>query len=112
MKNSQIFFLIVLAFIIGIIATNFYLKNSKVCYDLPLNVSKDEWGPKYWESLHSTVDRIPCPSCRAEGIELMEFMHDIVNVKLGKDIHNEENFYKWVNKICDLKKKKTTSANG
>lgn len=47
------------------------------------NVPPSVWGPKAWALLHATVEELPCPTCRREGVVMMEGMHDVVNVYKG-----------------------------
>lgn len=106
MKTSQIIFIAVVFLMIGILISAFYIKSKNVCYDLPNHGSTDQWGPLYWKSLHSTVERIPCSLCRGEAIEMISFIHDATNLKLEKKLYNEENFSKWLNKFSEIKNKR------
>ena len=105
MKTGQIILIAVVFLVIGIIASNWYIKTKYVCYYLPTEGGgPNYWGKFYWKSLHETVQRIPCSLCQPEAVSLMEFLHDKINLKLSKPLHNEENFYAWVDKISELKK--------
>ena len=42
------------------------------------------WGPAAWRLLDATVAALPCPTCRDEGIVMMEGLHDMVNVYKGE----------------------------
>lgn len=104
MKTSDVVLIAIFFLIIGILISDLYIKSTRVCYNLPKHGSTDEWGPLYWKSLHSIVGKIPCSLCRDEASEMMQFIHDKINLKLGKKLYNEDNFYKWVDKISELKK--------
>lgn len=70
-----------------------YMKNrDKTCFTLPRNPDPTVFGPKYWAALHKMMSDIPCPVCRGFAEKFMVFYHDFINVKLGKNIHNVENF--------------------
>lgn len=74
------------------------------CYDLPNNSEKEVFGPKYWYALHSIANKIPCPSCREDGVKLMRFAHDLVNLKTAKNLYDPLNFEYHVNLIQQIKK--------
>lgn len=56
-------------------------------------------GKKIWQELESTVKKIDCESCRNHAIELISFLHDLVNAGLGKKVYNEKNFNKIYSQI-------------
>jgi len=68
------------------------------------NPTSECWGPIIWSYLHGIVDAIPCPKCRSEGQKLMIFIHDIVNVKLGKEIYDKRNFREVLAELDELRK--------
>lgn len=105
MKAPQGIFIAVLFLVIGIIAANWFIKRNSVCYYLPTEGGTDIWGPYYWKSLSSTVARIPCGLCRGEAIEMVSAMHDVVNFKLEKKLHDEANLRKWIDKYAEIKTK-------
>eukprot|EP01062_Namystynia_karyoxenos_P035043 TRINITY_DN2567_c0_g1_i1.p2 TRINITY_DN2567_c0_g1~~TRINITY_DN2567_c0_g1_i1.p2 ORF type:complete len:137 (+),score=36.97 TRINITY_DN2567_c0_g1_i1:139-549(+) len=51
-------------------------------------------GHKIWRQVHSAVDNIPCTTCREHGQSIMRFVHDFVNVGLGKKAKYPGNFHK------------------
>ena len=59
-------------------------------------------GPVWWGSLHAIAAEIRdkgCSSCGQEAVELVSFIHDLTNLKLGKPIYDPANFQKWLDKI-------------
>lgn len=48
-------------------------------------------GSKVWSELHRIVENIPCGSCSVEGQSLLNAMHDIINLRLGKPIYDLKN---------------------
>lgn len=79
----------------------FLYKNKIIVFALPRSKDKDVFGPKYWKAFAKIADEIPCPPCRAHGKELISFMHDVVNLKLGKPIFNPQNFENWKQLVCE-----------
>ena len=51
-------------------------------------------GVKIWQELEKTVKKIDCETCRDHALELINFVHDVVNAGLGKPLFNEKNFIK------------------
>eukprot|EP01065_Artemidia_motanka_P027532 TRINITY_DN3271_c2_g1_i1.p3 TRINITY_DN3271_c2_g1~~TRINITY_DN3271_c2_g1_i1.p3 ORF type:complete len:106 (+),score=25.91 TRINITY_DN3271_c2_g1_i1:90-407(+) len=51
-------------------------------------------GHEVWGKLHKAVDKIPCATCREHGTSVMKFVHDFVNVGLGKKAMYPGNFHK------------------
>eukprot|EP01060_Flectonema_neradi_P018959 TRINITY_DN2594_c1_g1_i1.p1 TRINITY_DN2594_c1_g1~~TRINITY_DN2594_c1_g1_i1.p1 ORF type:complete len:109 (+),score=9.85 TRINITY_DN2594_c1_g1_i1:44-370(+) len=51
-------------------------------------------GKAVWGQLHSAVNKIPCGPCRQHGGEIMKFVHDFVNIGLGKSAVHPANFHK------------------
>lgn len=98
MKTKWWIVILVLAFIFVAI----YLYNNKILiFSLPRSKDKDVFGPPYWKSFETIAHNIPCPPCRQHGEQLVSFMHDVVNLKLGKPIYNKENFSRWKKYICE-----------
>ena len=56
-------------------------------------------GREIWRDLEKTVNKIDCESCREHGINLISFLHDLVNGGLGKPLYNEKNFNQIYNEI-------------
>lgn len=54
-------------------------------------------GPTAWALLHETVaafrDEV-CEQCGGEAVRLMAFLHDLVNQRLGKPLHDPGNYSK------------------
>merc|ERR1719152_300309 len=51
-------------------------------------------GHRVWKKIHKTVDTIPCDTCRHHGQSIFKFVHDFVNVGLGKRAKYPGNFHK------------------
>lgn len=64
----------------------------KDCYLLPKSVDPLVFGPKYWAAFHDLTHKIPCAGCRDFAEKFMIFFHDFINVKLGKNIYDVQNF--------------------
>jgi len=64
----------------------------KEAHKCDVNVA-DICGSGWWAAIHALVGAIPCQSCREHGQALTSGMHDLVNVYLGKPIHNRANFH-------------------
>ena len=48
-----------------------------------------------WKELHTTVlQKIDCEACHDHAKELFSFIHDVVNLGLGKPAFDEKNFRK------------------
>ncbi len=56
-------------------------------------------GKEIWRDLEKTVNKIDCESCREHAINLISFLHDLVNGGLGKPLYNEKNFNQIYNEI-------------
>lgn len=100
MKNWHIIVIVILAVLL---AGSLYRQFTSTCYKLPTVSDPTKFGPYYWSAIHSIADRIPCSMCREDGKSLFVFAHDLVNLKLGKKIFNQENFNKWVDHVVDIK---------
>jgi hypothetical protein len=58
----------------------------------------DTCGASWWGILHGVAQSIHdhgCPSCGKHAISLMGYAHDLVNVQLGKPIHDREAIAEW-----------------
>ncbi len=53
-------------------------------------------GSHIWEKIHAAVEKIDCETCLDEGRLLISFAHDVVNARLGKPLHDEKNFKKFI----------------
>lgn len=102
-KYGYAILLSVIFLLVGFFLAHLYIKSTNPCYNLPSDSDPEKFGPQYWKCLHGTVSKIPCPACQGEAVEMMSFFHDAVNWRLKKPIYNENNFKKWLNKICDIK---------
>ena len=50
---------------------------------------------KVWQELHTTLlNKIDCESCHEHAKELFSFIHDVVNLGLGKPAFDVKNFNK------------------
>ena len=52
-------------------------------------------GPSWWGIFHGVARAIRddgCSSCGDEAVDLVSAMHDLVNQKLGKPLHDADNF--------------------
>jgi len=49
-------------------------------------------GSHIWEQRKKINDKIECESCKDEAKKLETFTHDIVNARLGKQIHDKKNW--------------------
>ena len=52
----------------------------------------DLCGEGWWNALHAVMASIPCPTCRAHGVRLLNGLHDLLDWELGKRFHDENNF--------------------
>jgi len=111
---------LVFIFIVGIAAAYIYLKfiytpsqtftvNQRRDYDvitlaLPRDSDPTVFGPRYWETLHKLVDRIPCPACRNKAVPFMSFFHDVVNKKTEKPLFDPKNYNEHIEFISKLPK--------
>ena len=48
-------------------------------------------GPSWWKKLEGAVDSIDCSPCQEKGQALLTAMHDLINVDLGKPVHDQDN---------------------
>ena len=53
-------------------------------------------GAKIWAERKRVNDKIECQSCNQEAAKLETFTHDIVNARLGKKIHDKQNWNRFV----------------
>lgn len=53
-------------------------------------------GSKIWKARQDINKKIDCKTCREEAEKLETFTHDIVNVRLGKQVHDKKNWDKFV----------------
>ena len=49
-------------------------------------------GSSWWAMLEGVVGGISCESCREHAQLLLSGMHDLVNINLGKPVHDRANF--------------------
>lgn len=62
-------------------------------------------GQRTWQLLHGLADHYPCPPCKPVFQTLASGIHDVVNVHLGKPVHDPRRFKAFV----DLVKEAETS---
>lgn len=74
-----------------------------VSYRLPDNVDPKIFGPQYWFALHDIMSRIPCSLCRGDAEQMMVFLHDLTNIKTGKNLFAPENFSKWGDLVMNIR---------
>ena len=53
-------------------------------------------GSKIWDERKKINNKIDCESCKIEAAKLETFTHDIVNARLGKQIHDKKNWNNFV----------------
>ena len=85
-------------------------KNHDACL---VNVSAT-CGPSWWAMLHGWAEAIRsqgCSHCGGEAAGMASFLHDHVNLKLGKPLHEARNFAQWLGRFGeDAKKLKLPDA--
>ena len=55
----------------------------------------DVCGPSWWRMLHGWAEAIRdegCPSCGEFAVQAVSALHDLVNLKLGKSLHDRDTF--------------------
>lgn len=62
------------------------------------------FGPEYWKAFHKLSEMIPCPKCQVKAVAFMKFFHDVVNKDTGKRIMYQQNYDRWIKKLCDIPK--------
>lgn len=80
-----------------------------VTFKLPSTIDATIFGPEYWKAFHTLAEMIPCSICRKDAVPMFRFVHDVVNKKLKKKLHDPENYDKWVERICVKKEEEVTS---
>lgn len=76
--------------------------STRKCFYLPSDKDPDVWGAHYWNAFHSIAEKVPCPSCKAEAVPLMVFVHDLINLKLGKKLNDVQNFNNHISTISKI----------
>ncbi len=58
-------------------------------------------GKNGWEELRKVIKKIPCDSCREDGLENLSGLQDIVNISIGErdEPFDYENLKKFVKKL-------------
>jgi len=51
-------------------------------------------GAQDWKEIRKIVEDIPCERCSDSGVKKIDFVHDIVNLGLGRKAFDKENFHK------------------
>ena len=54
--------------------------------------SVDDSGPAAWRALENACNILNCQSCASECRRLINGLHDLVNVKLGRALHRPDDF--------------------
>ena len=70
----------------------------------------DVCGPSWWRMLHGWAEAIRdegCPSCGEFAVQAVSALHDLVNLKLGKPLHDRDNLAEISELYC-----RTTGALG
>lgn len=49
-------------------------------------------GQSWWKAMEGVVESINCDDCRTHGQQLLSGMRDLINLQIGKPVHNLENF--------------------
>lgn len=61
---------------------------------IPKGIPDVQWrkliGNRAWKMIHGTIDNYPCETCREPGHKLVNGLHDVVGVSLGKKIFDPE----------------------
>lgn len=65
----------------------------------------EEVGPKLWKDLHETCEKIPCQECYTDCKMLISGIHDAVNIKIDKSVHDRENFDNFVRFVNSMSEK-------
>ena len=67
----------------------------------------DACGAAWWAIFHNTAQAIHdagCSSCGEHAITLMQFMHDLVNIRLGKPLHVPAVAEEWLPVVEEYRK--------
>lgn len=74
-------------------------------YDFPegTDITKAA-GHRTWELLHGLADNYPCPPCKKPFQILMSGAHDVVNLHLGKPVHNPKAFDEFIELVAHAAK--------
>ena len=70
----------------------------------------DVCGPVWWRVLHSVAEAIRdegCSQCGAEAVDFVRFWHDLVNRKLGKPLHDRQNFLRTLEHVSHFAPQET-----
>ena len=103
--------LIMIGVVLAILGINYLIKTNKkgvptgterLSFDLPTTVDPAVFGPQYWKAFHTLAHEVPCGFCRGFAERFMVFMHDMVNVKLGKPIYDVTNFNYFTDLIAKI----------
>lgn len=49
-------------------------------------------GPVWWSTLHAAAEAISCVHCQPDGVQLINAIHDLKNVELGKPLQRADDF--------------------
>lgn len=102
--------LIVLGVILALLGINYLINRNKqpqgtqdINFRLPTSVDPSVFGPEYWKAFHTLAEKVPCGLCRGFAEKFIVFFHDTVNLKLGKKLHDPENYDKFTQLISDIR---------
>lgn len=56
-------------------------------------------GSHIWKKIDRVVSEIECEECQVEGKKKINFIHDVVNLGLGKKAYDKDNFTQIFNQI-------------
>lgn len=106
MKNQTLIILLIIL-VVAVVVYSMYQKNKRVettCFELPLSRNPQVFGSQYWKTFHTLAHKVPCVFCREFAEKFMVFFHDVVNMKTGKPIHDQQNFDKFTQLFADINK--------
>lgn len=69
-------------------------------------------GNRTWQLLHGLADNYPCPPCKPVFQTLMSGAHDVVNVELGKGVHDQKRFKEFVELVNEAASKNGVQCSG
>jgi len=66
--------------------------------DKEIHIEKNSNG---WKALQRVVEAIPCDSCRDDGLDNLNALHDVVNLTIGETdkAHNPKNLIKFARRV-------------
>lgn len=61
----------------------------------------DVCGPATWAAIHGLAENFPCAPCAEEAGSVMRFAHDLINIKVGKQVMYPDDFRKWAGVVFE-----------